>query len=253
MRGTIEPPRSKSIIQQVPVARIQAAHQRTQPNAENKRVKEIIILGGPNGAGKTTTAQTLLPAELELLEFVNADEIARGLTPFNAEGTAVAAGRLIIERMHALVREGRSFAFETTGASRTHANILKRCKANGWRVSLLYLWLKSPQAALDRVARRVREGGHAVPSEIVVRRYGRGLANMRRIYLELADIAAIYENPDEGRVFRAIPSATFPPKLFHGVDEERIEPESAMDALRAFEKLAESFRVAASNMRNQVA
>ena len=92
---------------------------------------EIIILGGPNGAGKTTTAQMLLPEEINIREFVNADEIARGLSPFNAEGAAVAAGRLMIERMRSLVRNRRSFAFETTCAGRAHLGLLRRCKAEG--------------------------------------------------------------------------------------------------------------------------
>jgi len=162
-------------------------------------VDEIIILGGPNGAGKTTTAQMLLPDEINIREFVNADEIARGLSPFNAEGAAITAGRLMIERMRGLVRDWRSFAFETTCAGRAHLGLLRQCKAEGWRLTLIYLWLPSPQVALDRVARRIRKGGHSIPEDVVVRRYWAGLANMRRLYLPLMDVAAIYDNSDEGR------------------------------------------------------
>ncbi len=166
-------------------------------------MKDVIILGGPNGAGKTTAAQVLLPQELDIREFVNADEIARGLSPFNAAGAAQAAGRLMLERMRILLRDGRSFAFETTCSGRTNARLVRQCRTEGWRVTLLYLWLPSPQIALERVARRVREGGHDIPADVVVRRYWAGLANMRHLYLPQADVAAIYDNSDEGRVLIA--------------------------------------------------
>jgi predicted ABC-type ATPase len=122
-------------------------------------VSDIVIIGGPNGAGKTTAAQVLLPQKLGIREFVNADEIARGLSPFNAEGVSVAAGRLMIARIRKLIRDRQSFAFETTCAGRGYVSVLEACRDQGWRVTLLFLWLPSPQTALDRVARRVREGG----------------------------------------------------------------------------------------------
>ena len=145
-------------------------------------LKDIIVLGGPNGAGKTTAAQVIVPKTLQIREFVNADEIARGLSPFNVEAVAFAAGRLMIERTRVLVREGESFAFETTCSGRRHAKWLGRCKAEGWRVTLVFLWLPSVQVALDRVAKRVSEGGHDVPPEMVARRYAAGLTNMRNLY-----------------------------------------------------------------------
>lgn len=166
-------------------------------------MKDIIVLGGPNGAGKTTAAQVLVPRRLHIREFVNADEIARGLSPFDPEGSAFAAGRLMIERMRDLVRSERSFVFETTCSGRAHANFVRRCKIDGWRVTLLFLWLPSPQHALDRVARRVHAGGHSVPDGVVVRRYWSGLLNVRRLYLPLADVAAIYDNSDGRRVLIA--------------------------------------------------
>jgi predicted ABC-type ATPase len=166
-------------------------------------VKDIVMIGGPNGAGKTTAAPAVVPRELGIHEFVNADEIARGLSPFNAERAALAAGRLMIERMRTLVRDGESFAFETTCAGRAHGGWLRACKLRGWRVTLLYLWLPSVQAALDRVARRVRQGGHGIPDDVVIRRYWAGVANMRNLYLPLADVAAIYDNSDERRVLIA--------------------------------------------------
>ena len=165
--------------------------------------KDIIILGGPNGAGKTTAASELLPDALGIREFVNADEIARGLSPFNEAAVALAAGRLMLKRMDDLVAAGESFAFETTCAGRAYLPLLKRCRTEGWRVTLLYLWLSSPKMAGERVARRVRQGGHAIPPDVIVRRYWKGLANMRRLYLPLADVALIYDNDDARRTLIA--------------------------------------------------
>jgi predicted ABC-type ATPase len=166
-------------------------------------MKEVVILGGPNGAGKTTSAAIVLPAKLKIREFVNADEIARGLSPFNPEGSAVAAGKLMIERMHTLIQDGQSFAFETTCAGRGHARLLRMCRNAGYRLTLVYLWLSSPEQALDRVARRVAQGGHRIPNDVVVRRYTVGLRNMRLLYLPLVDIAYIYDNSDKGGVLIA--------------------------------------------------
>jgi predicted ABC-type ATPase len=159
-------------------------------------VDEIIVLGGPNGAGKTSAAQVLLPEEIHLREFVNADEIARGLSPLNPENAALTAGRLMLEKIQTLINERRSFAFETTCSGRAYIPLLRRCKAAGWRVTLVYLWLPSPQLALERVARRVRAGGHYIPDDVVVRRYWAGVVNMRDLYLPLADAASIFDNSD---------------------------------------------------------
>lgn len=161
------------------------------------------MIGGPNGAGKSTAAQELVPRELNIREFVNADDIARGLSPFNAEHAAVAAGRLMIERMQALVRSGESFAFETTCAGRAYAPWLRECQTRGWRVALMFLWLPSAEAALERVARRVSGGGHAIPKDVVIRRWKAGLANMRHLYLPLSDGAQIHDNSDGTRILIA--------------------------------------------------
>ncbi len=162
-------------------------------------MKDVIVLAGPNGAGKTTAAPSVLPAHLGVTEFVNADEIARGVSPFDPEGSAMAAGRLLVGRIHVLARAGKSFAFETTCAGRGHARLLQSCRDAGYRVTLIFLWLPSPQAALARVAKRVSEGGHDVPGDIVVRRYWKGLRDLHRLYLPLVDLGFIYDNSDEGR------------------------------------------------------
>jgi predicted ABC-type ATPase len=162
-----------------------------------------MVLGGPNGAGKTTAAAWLLPRSVGVREFVNADEIARGLSPFNPQGSAVAAARLMIARIRALARAGESFAFETTCAGRGHARLLEWCRGQGYRTTLIFLWLPSPEAALARVARRVREGGHDVPRATVTRRYYAGLRNMRKLYMPLCDTVLIYDNSDDGDVLIA--------------------------------------------------
>ncbi len=166
-------------------------------------LKELIILGGPNGAGKTTAAAAILPGGLSIREFVNADEIARGLSPFNAEGAAVAAGRLMISRVRSLLRAGESFALETTCAGRMQLQLLHQSRALGYRSTLVFLWLPSAKHALERVARRVRQGGRGIPDEVVVRRYWTGLRNMRHAYLPAVDDAIIYDNSDRGRVLIA--------------------------------------------------
>jgi len=160
-------------------------------------------MGGPNGAGKTTAAHDLIPQEWDIRHFVNADDIARDLSPSNPEEAAIAAGRLMIERMRSLVRSGESFAFEMTCAGRAHAHWLRQCQEDGWRVTLVFLWLPTPEAALDRVARRVREGGHNIPRDVVIKRWKAGIANMRHLYLPLSDIAAIHDNSDATRVLIA--------------------------------------------------
>jgi predicted ABC-type ATPase len=166
-------------------------------------VKEIILIGGPNGAGKTTAARVLLPDFLELHPFLNADDIARDLAPWDVESVALAAGRLMIEQMRALVREGKSFAFETTCSGKSYLRLLQQCKKEGWRITLLYFWLPTPEDAIARVARRVSQGGHNIPTDTVLRRYYASVWNMRNLYLPLADEAEIYDNTDRKRVMIA--------------------------------------------------
>jgi predicted ABC-type ATPase len=173
-------------------------------------VKEIVLLGGPNGAGKTTTARVLLPEFFVLHPFLNADEIARRLSPANVEAAAITAAREMIEQIRSLVRDGRSFAFETTCSERSYFPMLEACRRQGWRISHYYLWLPSPELSIARVARRVREGGHPIPSDVIFRRFKTGLWNMRHLYLPLADTAAIYDNSGEKRILIADREAGLP-------------------------------------------
>ena len=166
-------------------------------------MKEIVILGGPNGAGKTTTARILLSDFLREHEFLNADEIAREISPRNPEAASLSAGRELINRMRSLVLGGNSFAFETTCAGKSYIRVLEQCRRNGWRIALFYFWLPSPEDSLARVAKRVSEGGHGIPAEVIQRRFRTGLRNMRHLYLPLADTAAIYDNSGQRRILIA--------------------------------------------------
>lgn len=154
----------------------------------------LYMLAGPNGAGKTTAAQYLLPEEWQCREFVNADEIARGLSPFNAEAQAMQAGRLMLERIETLMTRGQTLAFETTLATQGFTRTIARAKACGYHVSLTFLALDSPQHAIARVAKRVREGGHAIAPEVIERRFTRGLRHLFGLYLPLADSWRCYDN-----------------------------------------------------------
>jgi predicted ABC-type ATPase len=158
-------------------------------------LSDIFIIGGPNGAGKTTVARTLASASwVGFGPFLNADEIARSISPHDVDGVAFRAGRIMLERMRELVRNGTSFAFETTCSGKSHLHLLKKCQAAGWKVSMMYFWLPSVEHSLQRVAQRVRMGGHGIPEETIRQRYLKGLRNMVHLYFPLVDEAVIYDN-----------------------------------------------------------
>ena len=154
----------------------------------------IFLIGGPNGAGKTTIALQLFPEILHSHEFVNADFIAKGLSAFNTESVAVAAGRLMLKRIHDLKLLKKDFAFESTLASRSLVSFLKSCKAEGYRISLAYIWIENAEIALRRIRMRMREGGHSIPEGVVARRYQRSVFNVVNLYLPLVDRWKIYDN-----------------------------------------------------------
>jgi predicted ABC-type ATPase len=155
---------------------------------------KVVVIAGPNGAGKSTTASAVLRNALHVREFVNADTIAAGLSAFSPETVAIAAGRLMLDRVRELARERRDFAFETTLASRSFVPWLKGLQADGYTFHLVYLWLPTVELALARVAERVRRGGHAVPEDVVRRRYGRSLANFFGLYRRFADSWVMLDN-----------------------------------------------------------
>lgn len=156
--------------------------------------KTLYIIAGPNGAGKTTAAKTLLPDLWQCREFVNADEIARGLSPFNPESVAVAAGKLMLRRVYALLEGSESFSIETTLATRSYIELVRRAHERGFRVTLLFFWLESPEMARLRVAQRVEQGGHFIPDEVISRRYQRGVRNLFELFIPAVDEWMIYDN-----------------------------------------------------------
>ena len=160
--------------------------------------KQLYIIAGCNGAGKTTASFTILPEVLNCKEFINADEIAKGLSPFQPENVAMQAGRIMLARMDELLQKGETFAFETTLATKSYKQKIEWAQANGYEVTLLFFWLDSPNMAKKRVAQRVAEGGHSIPSETIERRYYNGIANLFAIYIDMVDICYIFDN-SEGR------------------------------------------------------
>lgn len=150
-------------------------------------MKRLYVIAGCNGAGKTTASYTILPDMLECKEFVNADEIAKGLSPFQPDKAAIIAGRMMLKRMKELIDAGEDFAFETTLATKSYGNLIQIAKAKGYDISLIFFWLSSADLAVRRVETRVREGGHSIPEEVIRRRYARGLQNFFKIYSPLAD------------------------------------------------------------------
>jgi len=159
--------------------------------------KNIYIIAGCNGAGKTTASYTILPEILNCKEFVNADEIAKGLSPFQPEKVAFESGRIMLERIDVLLNSDESFAFETTLSTKTYKQRLLKAKDLGFTIKLLFFWLPSIEMAINRVAIRVSEGGHNIPSDIIARRYKRGIENLFKIYLPLCDSFLILDNEEE--------------------------------------------------------
>ncbi len=156
--------------------------------------KNLYIISGCNGAGKTTASYTVLPEILECREFVNADEIARGLSPFNPTGVAIEAGRLMLQRIDELLERDATFSIETTLATRSYTRLVRRAHEKDYRVGLLYFWLNSPQLAQRRVAERVSKGGHDIPVSTIRRRYTAGIDNLFKLFIPAVDYWAIYDN-----------------------------------------------------------
>lgn len=156
----------------------------------------LFILAGCNGAGKTTASYTLMPEMLEITELVNADEIARGLSPFNPDSVAIQAGKIMLMRVKELIDAKADFAFETTLATKSYYYLIKEAHENGYFVTILYMWLPSPEQAIKRVAQRVSEGGHNIPEAVVRRRYWASIKNLFNIYIPIADYWMIYDSSD---------------------------------------------------------
>lgn len=160
-------------------------------------MQKIFMISGPNGAGKTTTAMSFISNEM-IDEFINADEIARGLAPLHPESMSLTASKLLLKRLKELLDARKSFAFETTGAGTNYIKYLKQAQELGYEIYLLFLWLPNPDLAVERVANRVKHGGHNIPEETIRRRYLAGLVNLIKHYLPLVDKALIVDNSISG-------------------------------------------------------
>lgn len=165
--------------------------------------KQLYIISGCNGAGKTTASYTVLPEVLQCKEFVNADEIARGLSPFNPANVAIEAGRLMLKRIDELLKNEENFSIETTLATRSYIRLVGQAQKQGYKVSLIYFWLNSPELAIERVAQRVSNGGHDIPQDIVLRRYQAGINNLFEIYMPKVDYWLLADNSYTPRVIVA--------------------------------------------------
>lgn len=156
--------------------------------------RQLYIIAGCNGAGKTTASYTVLPDILDCREFVNADEIARGLSPFNPEEMAIEAGRLMIKRINELLGKDETFAIETTLATKSYINLVHQAQGKGYVVTLVFFWLRNPELAMQRVAERVRNGGHNIPVPTTRRRYVSGINNLFNLYVPAVDCWVVYDN-----------------------------------------------------------
>jgi predicted ABC-type ATPase len=153
----------------------------------------LYIISGCNGAGKTTASFTVLPEMLECKEFVNADEIARGLSPFQPESVAIQAGKIMLLRIEELLSQQKDFAIETTLTTRSYLQTIKKAQQLGYHVTLLFFWLNDVRLAIERVAVRVQEGGHHIPENVIERRYSKGIFNLN-LFTSIADYWVLIDN-----------------------------------------------------------
>ncbi len=160
-------------------------------------MKRLYIIAGPNGAGKTTVSYTVLPEILNCNEFVNADEIARGISPFNPEKVSIQAGKLMLNRIKELISKGETFAFETTLSGKYFIEFIKEAKEKDYEVVLLFLMLNTVELAIQRVETRVKEGGHNIPIDVIKRRYNNGLKNFFNRYIYIVDKWFLVDNSGE--------------------------------------------------------
>ena len=163
----------------------------------------LYIISGPNGAGKTTASFTLLPDMLHCPNFVNADEIARGLSPFAPEAVAFQAGRIMLQRIEELLPQRVDFAIETTLATRSYVQLVHQAQELGYKVHLIFFFLESDEQAIARVAQRVSNGGHGIPEEDIRRRYKRGIYNLLNLYMPICDNTRVFNNEHGDPIFVA--------------------------------------------------
>jgi predicted ABC-type ATPase len=156
----------------------------------------LYVISGCNGAGKTTASYSVLPDMLNCREFVNADEIAKGLSPFQPEMVPIEAGRIMLNRIKGLINQNIDFAFETTLAAKSYVQYIQAAQNKGYFVTLIYFWLNSPELAVERVKTRVYSGGHDIPESVIHRRYWAGIDNFSKLYQPICDYWLIIDNSE---------------------------------------------------------
>jgi predicted ABC-type ATPase len=180
----------------------------------------FLILGGPNGAGKTTGALSILPHELRIVHFINADLIARGLSPLDPTLADFDAAKIMLQRMRELRKRRENFAIETTLASKSLVPFLRECKMKGYETRLIFVALDNPETAIRRVAIRVAKGGHDIPVETIRRRFFRGLRNFFDMYRKEVDHWTLLDNSGDALKTVAMGESL---KEQYTVDTERYE------------------------------
>ncbi|MGA3212830.1 MAG: zeta toxin family protein [Terriglobales bacterium] len=161
---------------------------------------KVYIIAGPNGAGKTTFARKFLPLYANCTNFINADLIAQGLSPFSPDAAVREAGRLMLGQIDNFARRRADFSFETTLSGRGHLNLVRRLKDRGFEVSIFFLWLATVDDAIARIRDRVLKGGHTVPDDVVHRRFERSIRNFLWNYRPLADTWILFENSGDAPI-----------------------------------------------------
>ncbi len=156
----------------------------------------LYVISGCNGAGKTTASFSVLPDMLNCREFVNADEIAKGLSPFQPDKVAIQAGRIMLHRLNELIDLGADFGFETTLATKSYIHFIREAQSKGYFVTLVYFWLNSPELAIERVKSRVISGGHDISEAIIRRRYKAGIENLSKLFIPICDYWMIIDNSE---------------------------------------------------------
>lgn len=196
------------------------------PSAEisTKQRPVVYVVAGPNGAGKTTFATEFLPEFVECRNFLNADLIAAGLSPFDPESQNIRAARLLLERIGELADVGEDFGFETTLSGRSYVRLLKKLRAQGYRIQLFFLWLPTADMAVSRVAERVRKGGHNIPEAVIRRRFQLGLSNLFQLYLPIVDDCWLFDgsslSPQPLAMWRDGQLTTFNDQLFQHIQDQ---------------------------------
>ena len=178
----------------------------------------MYVISGCNGSGKTTASYTILSEMLQCRNFVNSDEIARGISPYDLPNAAIDAGRVMVKKIRELTD-----AFETTLAVRSYAKLIENTKKKGYEITLIYFWLNHPDLAVERVKNRVMAGGHNIPENVIRRRYWSGIQNLFHLYMPLADRWLLINNSDVPSTLIAEGSGLKETKVYHKEDYQQLK------------------------------